>query len=536
MKNNFPIVSNTKYLIFTGGVLSGLGKGVAAASIGKLISNGKKIIPIKMDGYLNYDPGTMNPIEHGEVFVLDDSGEVDMDFGHYERFLRINCKFEWNITMGKIFHSLLEKEREGKFLGKTVQLIPHATNEIKEKINNIVEKENPDIVLIEIGGTVGDIENELFIEAIRQLGNEVGRDNILYVHLTYVPVPKSVNEPKTKPTQQSIKLLNQRGIWPDIIIARSKDYLDEKIREKISLFCNVSSENVINGVDVSNVYKIPLSFESQGIIECINNKLKTNFVPNIESWKKLVDKIDSISNKQIIIAICGKYTRLEDSYASIIESLTHCSANLNVNIRLKWIDTINDNEIEEQLKDVKGIIVPGGFGERGAEGKINVIKYARENNIPFLGLCYGMQLAVIEFARNICKLTSANSTEIDKNTEVPIIDIIEGHERNLGRGKTMRLGSYKAILKKNTITCELYSDTECYERHRHHYEVNPAYHEILQKNGLVFSGLSEDGILVEFIEIPYHKFFLGTQAHPELKSNLEKPAPLFYGFVEACLN
>jgi len=529
-------VSQTKFLIFTGGVLSGLGKGVAAASIGRLISEGNKILPIKLDGYLNYDPGTMNPIEHGEVFVLDDGGEVDMDFGHYERFLGIPCKFEWNITMGKIFHSLLEKEREGKFLGKTVQLIPHATNEIKEKIYDLVKKENPDVALIEVGGTVGDMENELFIEALRQMDKEVGRENVLYIHLTYVPIPKSINEPKTKPTQQSIKLLNQRGIWPDIIITRSKDYLDDKIKEKISLFCNVSKEDIINGVDLDNVYKIPLMFESEGIIERINKRLNINYSPNMENWKKMCNNINNINNKSISIAICGKYTRLEDSYVSIIEALKHCSANLNANIKLRWIETTNLSNIEEELKDIKGIIVPGGFGSRGVDGKINVIRHARENNIPFLGLCYGLQLAVIEYARNVCKLTSASSTEIDKETEVPIIDILEGHEKRLGKGKTMRLGSYKAVLKENSRVYQLYNTKEVFERHRHHYEVNPNYHKILEDNGLLFSGMSEDNVLVEYIEIPNRKFFVATQSHPELKSTLEKPAPLFYGFVKACLD
>jgi CTP synthase len=528
-------VSQIKYLIFTGGVLSGLGKGVAAASIGKLIDSNRKILPIKMDGYLNYDPGTMNPIEHGEVFVLDDGGEVDMDFGHYERFLGITCKFEWNITMGKIFHSLLEKEREGKFLGKTVQLIPHATDEIKEKIYNLVKKETPDIVLIEVGGTIGDIENELFIEALRQLGNEVGRENILYVHLTYIPVPQHVNEPKTKPTQQSIKLLNQRGIWPDIIITRSKNYIDDKIKEKIALFCNVVKEDIINGSNVDNVYKIPLMFESQGIVERINKKLNADYKSDMENWKRLVDNINNINNKTIKVAICGKYTRLEDSYVSIMESLKHCSGNLNVNINLKWIETTDLKDIEEELRDVKGIIVPGGFGSRGTEGKINVIRYARENNIPFLGLCFGLQLAVIEYARNVCKLSSANSTEIDKDTETPIIDIIEGHQERLAKGKTMRLGKYKAVLKENSRVYELYNNKEVYERHRHHYEINPEYHKVLEDNGLILSGLSEDKVLVEFIEIPEHKFFIATQSHPELKSSLENPAPLFYGFVKACL-
>lgn len=526
----------TKYIIFTGGVLSGLGKGVAAAAIGKLISNGNKILPMKLDGYLNYDTGTMNPIEHGEVFVLDDGGEVDMDFGHYERFLNITCKFDYNITMGKVFHSLLEKERQGKFLGKTVQLIPHATDEIKEMIYNCVKKESPDIVLIEVGGTVGDMETELFIEALRQLGKEVGRENVLYIHLTYVPKPQHINEHKTKPTQQSIKLLNQRGIEPDIIIARSNDYLDDKIKGKISLFCGVSKENVISGVNVDSVYKIPLNFESQGIVEKINKKLNTNYKPDMKVWEKLSNNIKNINNKEIKIAICGKYTRLEDSYASIIEALIHSSANLNVNIKLKWIETSDIEEIKDELKDVKGVIIPGGFGLRGAEGKIKIIEYARENNIPFLGLCYGLQLAVIEYARNVCKLTSANSTEIDKETEVPIIDIIEGHEDKLRKGKTMRLGSYKAILKEDSKVYDLYGLKEVYERHRHHYEVNPKYHNILEESGLFLSGLSEDGVLVEFIEIPEHKFFIATQSHPELKSSLDKPAPLFFGFVKACLD
>jgi len=529
-------VSKTKFIIFTGGVLSGLGKGIAAASVGKLIGSGIKILPIKMDGYLNYDPGTMNPIEHGEVFVLDDGGEVDMDFGHYERFLGINCKFEWNITMGKIFHSLLEKEREGKFLGKTVQLIPHATNEIKEKIFDLVNKESPDVVLLEIGGTVGDMENELFIEAVRQLKKEVGKENILYIHLTYVPNPKHINEPKTKPTQQSIKLLNERGIEPDIIIARSKDYLDDHLKEKISLFCDVPKENVISGVNVDSVYKVPLIFKSQGMIESINKKLNTDYVSHLENWVNLVNNINNINNRVINLAICGKYTRLEDSYASVIEAINHCSANLNVNVRWKWIETTDSENIEESLKDVKGIIVPGGFGIRGAEGKIRIIEYARKNNIPFLGLCYGLQLAVIEYARNVCKLVSANSTEIDKNTEIPIIDVIEGHTDKIGKGKTMRLGKYMAILKENSRVYGMYKSREVFERHRHHYEVNPEYHKILEDGGLLLSGLSEDGILAEFIEIPEHKFFVATQSHPELKSSLEKPSPLFFGFLKSCID
>ena len=529
-------MSQPKFIIFTGGVLSGLGKGVAAASIGRLIFNGIKILPIKMDGYLNYDPGTMNPVEHGEVFVLDDGGEVDMDFGHYERFLGISCRFEWNITMGKIFHSLLEKEREGKFLGKTVQLIPHATNEIKEKIHFLVEKENPDIVIIEVGGTVGDMENDLFIEALRQLKREIGRENVLFVHLTYVPIPRHINEPKTKPTQQSIKLLNQRGIEPDIIITRSKDPLNDRIKEKISLFCDVSKEDVISGINVDNVYRIPMIFHEQGIVERINKKLNTSFKADIEKWDVLAKNINNPENKSLKIAICGKYTALEDSYASIIESLRHCSASLNVNIIPKWIETTNLDDIKRDMEDIKGIIIPGGFGSRGVEGKINAIRYARENNIPFLGLCYGMQLAVIEYARNVCKLTSANSTEIDKDTEIPIIDIIEGHNDRIGKGKTMRLGTYKAILKEDSKVRSLYNNKEVLERHRHHYEINPKYHDILESNGLTISGMSEDGVLAEFIEIKNHKFFVATQAHPELKSTLEKPAPLFYGFVKVCLD
>ncbi|QQG39102.1 MAG: CTP synthase (glutamine hydrolyzing) [Candidatus Woesearchaeota archaeon] len=525
-----------KFIVVTGGVLSGLGKGIAAASIGHLISKDLKVTPIKLDGYLNVDPGTMNPIEHGEVFVLDDGGEVDMDFGHYERFLNISCKTKWNLTMGKVFNEIREKERRGDYLGKTVQFIPHVTNLIKSKFFEIGKEENTDIVLIEVGGTVGDIENELFLEAVRQLKIDVGSENIMYMHLTYVPIPHGVNEQKSKPTQQSVNMLRQKGINPDILICRCKEYLTEKTKERISIFCGVDKEAIITGLDVENVYEIPVVFNEEGIVNIINKKLKLNITPRIE-WLPLL-KQNKNSKTNINIAICGKYTKLEDSYASVIEAIDHAAANLKCKINLKWIETTDIEEgkisVEEALKDINGLIIPGGFGLRGAEGKIAVIKYAREKNIPFLGLCFGLQLAVVEFARNVCKLEGANSTEINQRTSHPVIDILPEQKSIINKGGTMRLGSYKAILKDGVIK-QLYKNEKVYERHRHRYEVNPNYHEILANNGLVLSGLSEDGRLVEFIEYPKHKFFTATQAHPELKSSLINPSPLFYGLIKSCL-
>ncbi|KYK27236.1 CTP synthetase [Euryarchaeota archaeon SM23-78] len=530
--------SKRKYIVVTGGVLSGLGKGVAAASIGNLITKaGLRVIPIKCDGYLNVDPGTMNPIVHGEVFVLDDGGEVDMDFGHYERFLGVICKFYWNLTMGKVYEAVIQKERRGDYLGRNVQLIPDVTDYIKEWFFRVADNEKADVLVIEVGGTIGDIENELYVEACRQLRNDVGKDNIIYIHLSYVPIPTNVNEQKSKPTQQSVALLRERGIQPDIIIGRCSEYLDDKIKKKISIFCNIEEKAVITGLDVDNVYKIPVVFSEEGINQIIKEKLGISSGVKPE-WKKLVDNLAN-PEKEVTIAICGKYTKLEDSYASILEALKHCSANLRARINVKMVETTNvknQEDAKKLLKGIDGIIVPGGFGIRGTEGKIQVIQYCRENNIPFLGLCYGLQLAVVEFARNVCGLQDANTTEVNPKTKHPVIDILPEQKKITDKGGTMRLGAYPTVMKEKTLIWELYDkQKEVSERHRHRYEVNPDYHKVLLEKGMVFSGMSPDRKLVEFIELPKHKYFVGTQAHPELKSRLEKPGPLFYGLVRACL-
>jgi CTP synthase len=523
----------TKYIIVTGGVLSGLGKGIAAASIGHLLSSRLKIIPIKCDGYLNVDPGTMNPFEHGEVFVLDDGGEVDMDFGHYERFLGVTCQSQWNLTMGKVFDMVRKKERRGDYLGKTVQYIPHVTDVIKNHIVGVGRQEDPDLIIVEIGGTVGDIENELFLEAMRQMREDVGRENIIYIHLTYVPIPYGVNEQKSKPTQQSVNLLKQRGIFPDIIIGRCSEVLTKSIKIKISSFCGVEPDAVITGLDVEDIYEIPIIFEKEGLPEIIHKGLHIYSPPDLRKWKEYIDNIRQ-PKSEIVVAMCGKYTQLEDSYASIVESFNHCSAHLGCRVNLKWIETTDLNDTSF-LDRVDGVVVPGGFGSRGTEGKIEIIRLARERNIPFLGLCLGLQLAVIEYARNICHLKGANSTEIDPDTPYPVIDILPEQKQVNEKGGTMRLGAYPAILQEGSRVLALYGEREVSERHRHRYEVNPAYHSIIRENGLVFSGTSRDGRLVEFIELPELRFFAATQAHPELKSRMERPAPLFFGFVKACL-
>lgn len=524
----------TKFIIVTGGVLSGLGKGIAAASIGHLLSSKLKIIPIKCDGYLNVDPGTMNPFEHGEVFVLDDGGEVDMDFGHYERFLGVTCKSNWNLTMGKVFDMVRKKERRGDYLGKTVQYIPHVTNVIKEHIFDIAEKESADLVIVEIGGTVGDIENELFLESMRQMKEDVGKKNVLYIHLTYVPIPYGVNEQKSKPTQQSVNLLKQRGIFPDVIIGRCSQFLAPEVKTKISSFCDVEPEAVITGLDVEDIYEIPVIFEKEGLVGILHKKLNIYSPPDLRRWKELIDNLRH-PKKEITVAMCGKYTRLEDSYASIVESFNHCAAHLGCKINLEWVET-TDLKDASFLDRMDGLVVPGGFGSRGMEGKIEAVRRAREHNIPFLGLCLGLQVAVVEFARNVCDLEGANSTEMDSETPHPVIDILPEQKEISEKGGTMRLGAYPAVVKSGTRVYSLYQASEISERHRHRYEVNPAYHEILQKKGMVFSACSRDGRLVEFIELPGLKYFVATQAHPELKSRMEKPGPLFYGFVAACIS
>lgn len=534
-----------KYIVITGGVLSGLGKGIASASIGFLLSDRLTIIPVKCDGYLNTDPGTMNPIEHGEVFVLDDGGEVDMDFGHYERFLGVHCKSEWNITMGKIFQAILDKERRGDYLGKTVQYIPHVTDEIKERIYGIAKKEKADLTLVEIGGTVGDLESDLYLEAVRQMRYELGRNNILFIHLTYVPIPTGIVEQKSKPTQQSVKILNERGLEPDIVIGRCSQLLDEKIKRKIAMFCNMEKEAVVSGIDVQSVYEIPFVFENEGLSEIIHKKLQIYSPPCLSRWESLIENIrknQSNPRHTVNIAICGKYTALEDSYASIIEALHHCAAHHDIQVQPLWIETSELEKgkisIEKALNKTHGIIVPGGFGTRGIEGKIRVIQEAREKKIPFLGICYGMQLAVVEFARNVCGLKKAHLKEAEDEgitDYIPVIDLLPSQRHITRKGATMRLGGHNILIKKDTRAWEIFQDDCVRRRFRHRYEVNPEYVQLFEEHGLVFSGKADSEDIMQIMELPDHPYFLGCQFHPELTSTLEKPSPLFYHFVKAAL-
>jgi len=527
-----------KFIVVTGGVLSGLGKGLFISSLGRLLkSRGYKIIPIKIDPYVNVDAGTMNPIEHGEVFVLDDGSEVDMDLGNYERFLDIKLNTESNITTGKIFKKVIDKERRGDYLGKTVQLIPHVTGELKEWYRKLAEKTGADIVLIEIGGTVGDIENQIFLESVRELSLE---EDVLFIHCTLVPTMKVVGEQKTKPTQQSVRMLREIGIFPNMIYCRSEKPLVDRTREKLSRFCGVDKDHIISGYDVKHIYEIPLVLEKQNVAENVIREL--NLSPgkkDMKEWKKFVENLKK-PKKKLKIAITGKYTYLHDSYVSILEALKHASGNLSCNVELKWIETTDIEKgklkVEDALKDVDGILVPGGFGRRGTEGKIECIRYAREKNIPFLGLCYGFQLAVVEYARNVCGLKDANSTEINPETPYPVIDILPEQKKINEKGATMRLGAYPALLKRGSVVRKLYGKEKITERHRHRYEVNPEYIKTLEKNGLVFSGVSPNRKLMEFLEIPKHKLFVATQAHPEFTSRPLKPNPVFLGFVKACMS
>lgn len=523
----------TKYVVVTGGVLSGLGKGIASASIGKLL-NGYKVVPMKLDGYLNVDPGTMNPVEHGEVFVLDDGGEVDMDFGHYERFLGVQCKFSWNLTMGKVFDDIRKKERRGDFLGQTVQFIPHVVDHIKEVITSTAEREGAQAMLIEVGGTIGDMENELYVEAVRQLKNDVGQENICYVHLTYIPIPSSVNEQKSKPTQQSVALLRERGIQPDIIIGRCQQAITPSVKKKIATFCDVSERAVISGVDVDNVYKIPFVLHQEGLTQILSEELHIETEPHFEKWQ---DLITAKRDNKARIAICGKYTKLEDSYASVVEALNHAAAHCNATLDIAWIETTDIEEgranIEDAMRGVDGIIVPGGFGSRGAEGKIKVINYCREKDIPFLGLCYGMQLAVIEHARSI-GLEGANSTEIDPDTPHPVIDLLPEQRDVKDKGATMRLGGHDITVNPGTDAEKMFGSSVRL-RFRHRYEVNPEYVERLSTSSFVFSGHDESGRIMQILECPENRFFMATQAHPELTSRLEKPSIFFHRFLQAAL-
>ncbi len=531
-----------RYIFVTGGVVSSLGKGLSSASLGYLLkSQGFKVRIRKMDPYLNVDPGTMSPFQHGEVFVTDDGAETDLDLGHYERFTDISSKQSDNITTGRIYSDIIKKERKGGYLGKTVQVIPHVTDRIKEFIKKDIT--NEDFVICEIGGTVGDIESLPFLEAIRQFSNENGKLKSLFIHLTLVPFMKSSDEIKTKPTQHSVKELRSIGIQPDIVICRSEQSIPIDQKRKISQFCNVQIENVIETVDVKTIYEAPISFFNQKLDKQVLKyfNLKSKRKPNLKPWKKITNTVLN-TRKTVNIAIIGKYVNLKDAYKSLDEALTHGGIQNKVKINLIRIesDKLKSNNIRKKLKNVSGILIPGGFGKRGTEGKIACIKYAREKKIPFLGICFGMQMAVIEFARNVLKIKNAGSTELDKRI-YPVIGlinewskdglIIKGTDRNLGG--TMRLGIYEALLKNNSAIKKIYESSKIKERHRHRYEVNNNLREKFEKNGLIFSGMSPDNKLPEIIELNSHPWFIGVQFHPEFKSRPLDPHPLFSSFIKA---
>ena len=530
---------NTKYIFVTGGVVSGLGKGITAASLGRLLKNrGYKVTIQKFDPYINVDPGTMNPYEHGEVFVTDDGAETDLDLGHYERFIDENLTQNSSVTMGKIYSSVIEKERKGEYLGKTVQVIPHITNEIKERIYGF-ENTDIDIVITEIGGTVGDIEGLSIIEAIRQVGLEKNPEDVVYIHVTLLPYIAGSNEIKSKPTQHSVKELQSLGIKPNILVCRTESDIPESVREKLSLFCNVRKTSVIQNKTADCLYAVPLMLEEEGLAREVCNHLKLeNYLPDNSKWENMINNIRKIDKeKSVKIAIVGKYIKLEDSYISVIESLHHAGFSNNINVKIELVDseTINKENAKEKLNEFDGIVVPGGFGNRGIEGKIETIKYARENKVPFLGICLGMQMAVIEFARNVLRIKDANSVEIDENTKNPLIHIMESQKGIDKKGGTMRLGAYPCIIKKNSKTYEIYKKEEILERHRHRYEYNNDYREQLESAGLKVSGTSPDGNLVEIVEIKEHPYFIAAQFHPELKSRPNRPAPLFDGLIKACI-
>ncbi|MCI6153139.1 MAG: CTP synthase [Fusobacterium perfoetens] len=525
--------TKTKYIFITGGVVSSLGKGITAASLGRLLKErGYKITIQKFDPYINVDPGTMNPYEHGEVFVTEDGAETDLDLGHYERFIDENLMKNSNITTGKIYQTVISNEREGKYLGKTVQVIPHITNEIKNKLKSISIESGADIVITEIGGTVGDIESTPFLEAIRQFKYDIGEENVIYIHVTLLPYLKSAKEIKTKPAQHSVKELMSLGIKPDILVCRTEFKLTKEIKEKISMFCNIDINCVIENLDVETIYELPLKLEEQNFSEVVCKKLNLNpRIINLDLWKEIVYKI-KYPKEKIKIAVVGKYVELKDAYISITESLKNAGYFKGYEVNIDYIQAEGlDTNI---LKGYNGILIPGGFGNRGIEGKISAIKYARENKIPFLGICLGMQLAVIEFARNILKL-KANSTEFDEKTPAPVIDILPEQKNISNKGGTMRLGGYPCILKDNSLAKELYNKDNIIERHRHRYEFNNDFKEIIEEKGLKISGTSPNGILTEIVELSkeIHPFYIAVQFHPEFKTRLNNPHPLFLGFVEA---
>ncbi len=523
-----------KFIVIVGSLMSGLGKGIVSASLGKILqSMGYSVVPIKFDGYLNVDCGTMNPFRHGEVFVLDDGTECDLDFGTYERFLNINLDKDNSLTGGKIFKRIIEKERAGEFLGRDVQIVPHLTDEIKNHVKKVGEKWDADAVLIEVGGTVGDLENGYFLEAMRQLASD---EDVLFIQLTYV-MSLSPGEQKTKPTQHATRLLASLGIQPRIIICREDEPIDKEVKEKVALFCNVKPDAIFNDPDLGTIYELPLVLEKQGMSGVLCRELglpekKVEF----GEWKKLVEGIKN-PQKEATIAIAGKYTAVKDAYISISEALVHSGAKLGAQIKVKWIETTeieNGKKPEEVLSGCDGLIVPGGFGKRGTEGKIECIKWAREKKIPYLGLCFGMQLQCVEYARNVCGMKGANSTELDDKTPYPIVDFLPEQRKITAKGATMRLGAYECEVGKGTNANKAYGKEKISERHRHRYEINNDYVSKLEEGGLVFSGKSPAGDIVEIAEWK-EGFGLGTQAHPELKSRLLAPAPLFVAFLEACL-
>ena len=524
----------TKYIFVTGGVVSGLGKGITSASLGNLLkARGLSVVNQKLDPYINVDPDTMNPFQHGEVFVTEDGATTDLDLGHYERFTGVNLRKDANVTTGSIYRKVIERERKGDYLGATVQVIPHITDEIKRRIKGISNE--VDVQITEIGGTVGDIEILPFLEAARQIRKELGQENVMFVHVTLVPFIGPSTELKTKPTQHSVSMLRSYGISPDIIVLRSEQELNDEIKNKVSLFCDVSLENVINAPDLDDIYDIPIKMFEEGLDSSVNTRLMLNSSPpDFTQWKQMLSLKDGVQ-KNIKIAILGKYFGLPDSYMSVVEALKHACLHNKVSLDLVWIDA--DNFDLDELKKLNGVVVPGGFGYRGIEGKILAIEYLRKNKIPFLGICLGLQCAVIEFARNVCGISDANSTEFSQTTKNPVIDLLPN--QNLEHddvGASMRLGTYPCKIQPNTNVNEIYKNEIIYERHRHRYEVNNKFRKELEDNGLIFSGLSPDEDLVEMIELKDHPYFVASQFHPEFKSRPWEPAPMFNSFINASKN
>nr|WP_263315055.1 CTP synthase [Mammaliicoccus sp. Marseille-Q6498] len=529
----------TKFIFVTGGVVSSLGKGITAASLGRLLKNrGLNVTIQKFDPYLNVDPGTMSPYQHGEVFVTEDGAETDLDLGHYERFIDINLNKYSNVTAGKVYSHILKKERRGDFLGGTVQVIPHITNEIKSRLLMAGESTNADVVITEIGGTTGDIESLPFIEAIRQIKSDLGRENVMYIHCTLLPYIKAAGEMKTKPTQHSVKELRGLGIQPDLIVVRTEYEMTQDLRDKIALFCDINKRAVIECRDADTLYQIPLALKEQKMDDLVIERLALEAAPEAEltEWNQLLDTVRNLEGS-VKIGLVGKYVSLQDAYLSVVEALKHAGYDFKKDVEIKWIDseTLDASNYQEVLSDVDGILVPGGFGDRGIEGKILAIQYARENNVPYLGICLGMQLATVEFARNVVGLKDAHSAELDPNTPYPIIDLLPEQKDIEDLGGTLRLGVYPCTIKEGTIAHNVYGTTEVDERHRHRYEFNNEYREKLESEGMNFSGTSPDGRLVEIVELENHPWFVACQFHPEFLSRPTRPQKLFRGFVEASI-